>query len=37
MDIPGPSRHRCRDTVPANARNVRRRCPVTDLAAGGDE
>jgi len=33
MDVPGPSRRRCREDIPSSARNVRARRPVPDLAA----
>ena len=33
MDAPVPSRRRTRDAAPYNARNVRPRCPIQDLAA----
>jgi len=31
MDVPGPSRRRCREDAFSNARNVRSRCPTQDL------
>ena len=33
MDVPSPSRRRCREDIPSSARNVRARRPVPDLAA----
>jgi len=31
MDVPGPSRRRCREPAPSSGRNVRPRCPMMNL------